>query len=98
MDKVRDVKSYEAENIPEHIMQEITNLQSAIIEAIKPLVVVHQTNIVISALSRVNAIFIALLTNEDQMADSANIFADTLIKNIEYFAAQAKKHRESIEN
>ena len=89
MTKLRNVRLYNANDVPDHIMQEVMELTRKIALAIGTASLDYDYNIILSALNRCHAAMIVQIVTEDGLIDAARTEAIGLVKNIEHISGQS---------
>lgn len=86
MGKLRLVRMYNADDVPEHIFQEVCDLVTKIGDALGPALGNAHPNIVLSAFARFHAAMIVALVAEDSLEDAAKAEAVGILKNVDDIA------------
>lgn len=86
--RLKNLKSYDLNDVPDHVIEELKNLTDELATLILPYFQNHDPNLILSALSRLNAISIIMLVSKDpdELKSAARTYAIGLIKNIEQIA------------
>ena len=86
MTKLKLIRLYRDNEVPDHILQEVNDLMKKMGESLAVLYADHDINIIISALNRVHAATIVAAITKEGLADAAKTEALGLIKNIEHIS------------
>ena len=86
MSKLTLVRLYRAEDVPDHVMQEVCDLVDKMGAALSPALVGHDYNIILSAFNRFHAGMICALVAENGLEEAAKTEAIGLVKNVEHIS------------
>lgn len=91
--KLKNVQAYKKENVPDHIIEEITQLAEKMSKALFPFLIEKDPNIAMGALSYFHAASLKYLISLDpeQCRKAAKLNALGLIENMELLIKQAEK-------
>jgi hypothetical protein len=83
--KLKYLKAYESQDIPDHIRHEIFKLSERMIQVLKPIIDMNNPNITLAAMNYVHASLVRMLVSDDEeeLIKAAKLTAISLLKNIE---------------
>lgn len=88
MKKLRLVRLYRDEHVPDHILHEVLDLMEKMAKSIAPLMNDKDTGICLSALNRLHAALIVHFITKEGLRDATTTEAIGLIKNVEHISGQ----------
>jgi len=88
MTKLKLLRLYRTEDVPDHLLQEISDLCAKMVTAIGKVSKGHDSNMILSAYNRVHAAIICEIVAESSIKDAAQTEAIALVRNIEHLSGQ----------
>ena len=88
MPKLRIVRLYKTDEVPDHLFQEVLDLVNKIGESLNECLKDEDPSIVLSAFNRFHACMIVSLITEKGLKDAAETEAIGLMKNVEHISGQ----------
>jgi hypothetical protein len=91
--KLQYIEMYNTENVPDHILQEATDLSQELVKVVGPLMDKHGPNIALAALNFLHAATIKnyIVDREDALMHAAKNCAIALVKNCEFLSKLESK-------
>ncbi len=86
MTKIKMIKLYKTDDVPDHIIQEVTNLVDRIAKAVGRVCEKEHPNIILSAMNRFHALVINGLVAESSLKEGAQSEAICLVRNVEHIS------------
>ncbi len=85
--RLRTFTSFKENEVPDHLLQEVWNMEKELIKAMQPILDKSHPNIILSAMNKILALMIKrfVAENAEEQTDAVLIMASNLIKNVEYF-------------
>ena len=87
--KLKMIRLYKTEDVPDHILEEITSLMNAMLDKIGEATVGHDINVIVSAFNRVHAALIVSSMTEDGLLKATRTEMIGLMKNVEHISGQS---------
>lgn len=86
MIKLKVLKMYDTNNVPDHILEEMKEVSLKMIKALTPLFQEHDANIAMAAINWAHAILIKELVIDDaeELMNAAKTSAICLVNNVEF--------------
>ena len=83
--KLKHLKAYNTNDVPEHITQEINELSAILVQAIKPHLDGRSPNIVLCAFNFLHAGLLKMYVSDkrEEIENAARLAAISIIKNVE---------------
>lgn len=88
MTKMKIIRLYKAENVPDHIFQEVCDLVDKMSKTLSVCCENHEQNIILSAFNRFHAEMIVALVSEKGLEEAAKTEAIGLMKNVEHISGK----------
>lgn len=88
MTKLRMVRLYKAEDVPDYLLQQVTDLINKMCEMLVPCFKDQDPNVVLSAFNRVHAGMIMTLVEKSDLLEAVKTEAIGLVKNVEHMSGQ----------
>ncbi len=86
MTRLKRIGLYNAEDVPDHIIQEVEELNIKLAKAITDACYGHSQNILIAALNRTHAAIICTLVTKEGLREAARSEAIAIMQNIEHMS------------
>lgn len=88
MKKLRLIRLYRDDHVPDHILHEVTDLMDKMAKSIAPILNDKDTGVCLSAINRLHAALIVHFLTKDGLAEGAKTEAIGLIRNVEHISGQ----------
>jgi len=88
MAKLKMIRLYNADDVPDEIYQKICDLVDQMAKALQPVMEGQSYNMILSAFARFHAAMICTMVSESHLEDAAKTEAIGLIKNIQHMCGQ----------
>jgi hypothetical protein len=86
MTKLKNIKMYATEDVPDHIIEEINRLGETMLKALEPILINKPGNIVIACYTTIYASLLVNLISDEALEEAAQNAAISIMKNIEFIA------------
>lgn len=94
MSKLKMIRLYKTEDVPDHIVEEVNCLVNKLCNICPTCFEGHDINIVLSAMNRFHAAMVVHAVTERGLIEAAKTEAIGLIKNIEHISGQTMMKEE----
>lgn len=88
MKKLRLVRLYRDENVPDHILHEVLDLMEKMAKSIAPILHDKDVGLCLSAFNRLHAGLIVHFITKDGLANATTTEAIGLVRNVEHISGQ----------